>query len=83
METFLPLIFVFVVSFVVEILKRLEQRLVGFSDRVKDIVYSVLAGLLVALAKYFGLVDLDWSVIIPLLFAPQGVFVVIKKLFTK
>lgn len=83
METFLPLIFVAVVSLVVEILKRLEQKVVGLNDRAKDVVYAVLAGLLVALAKYFGLVDLDWSVIMPLLFAPQGVFTVIKKIFNK
>ena len=83
MEGLYPSLFIVVVVVLTQALKILEQKVVGLNERMKDVVYYVLAGVLVALAKFFGLVDLDWSVLIPLLFAPQGLFVGIKKLFQR
>ena len=83
MEGLYPSLFVVVVVVLTQALKILEQRIIGFSEGMKDIVYYVLAGVFVALAKFLGLVDLDWSVLIPMLFAPQGLFVGIKKLFQR
>lgn len=83
METLTPLLFVALVSLVVEVLKRVEQAMLGFNERVKDVFYAVLVGVAVAIFKFLGVIDLDWSVVLPLLFAPQGLFVVVKKLLGK
>lgn len=81
MEILTPLLFVVVVSVVVQVIKFLEEKLLNrLGERGKDIFYPLLAGILVGIAKVFGLVDLDWNTLLPLLFAPQGVFVVLKKL---
>ena len=81
LELLTPLIFVLVVNALTEGLKLLTNKL--WSERVKDIIFAVLAGVFVALGKALGFIALDWSVVLPLLFAPQGVFVVVKKLLGK
>ncbi|MBS7621537.1 hypothetical protein KEJ32_05440 [Candidatus Bathyarchaeota archaeon] len=81
LELLTPLIFVLVVNVLTEGLKLLTSKL--WSERAKDIIFAVLAGVFVALGKVLGVITLDWSVVLPLLFAPQGVFVVVKKLLGK
>lgn len=82
-QTIAPFVFILVVNLIIEVLKIFEKQTIAFNDRAKDVVYPVLAGILVALLKFFGFIDLDWSAVLPLLFAPQGVFVVVKKLLGK
>lgn len=84
METLLPLLFVFAVNIIVEVVKVLQKKFLNvLGEKGKDIVFTLLASLFVALGKVLGLINLDWAVVLPLLFAPQGVFVAVKKLLGK
>lgn len=79
-QSLIPFSFIISVVIGVEILKIIEQKVIGLNERVKDVFYSILAGLSIAALKYFNIIDLEWDVILPLLFSPQGFFVVIKKI---
>ena len=70
---------------VVQIVKLLEQKYLNvLSERSKDVLYSILAPLLVLILALLGQLQVD-SVytLLPLLFAPNGLYTFIKKLLQK
>lgn len=69
---------------ILQVVKFIQNKIQPFSDRTKDVVYSLAGIVLVGLASFLGLVEVDtWMELLPLLVAPQGLFVVIKKIFGK
>lgn len=70
---------------VVQLLKVLEAKYANvLSNRGRDIVYTLLAPVLTGLLVFSGIIGVqDVYSALPLLFAPQGLFVFIKKLLNK
>ena len=68
---------------VIQIVKYLQQRYINaLTDYGKDVVYSILAVILVGVAYLFGLIDAQNIIeLLPLLFTPGGLFTFIKKIF--
>ena len=71
------------VVIVIQLVKWFEAKFVKvLGERSKDIVYSLAGVVLIGLANFLGLVDTtSLNELLPLLVAPQGLFIVIKKLF--
>jgi hypothetical protein len=76
---------ILIIVLVVQLAKKAEEKLLNrLGERSKDIVYPILAGVLVFLGYLFGLVDVNnLGDLLPLLVAPQGLYIVLKKLFGK
>jgi len=76
---------VLIIVVAVQLAKKAEEKLLNrLGERSKDIVYPILAGVLVFLGHLFGLVDVNnLGDLLPLLVAPQGLYIVLKKLFGK
>lgn len=79
------LVGIILVLAVVQLLKVLESKYVNIlSDRGRDVVYSLLAPLLTGLLMFSGVISAqDVYTALPLLFAPQGLFLFIKRLLNK
>lgn len=73
---------ILIIVVVIQLAKKAEKKFLDLNERIKDIIYPILAGVLVFLGYLFGLVDANsLNDLLPLLVAPQGFYIVLKKLF--
>jgi len=79
---FINALAILIIVVVIQLAKKAEKKFLDLNERIKDIVYPILAGVLVFLGYLFGLVDANsLNDLLPLLVAPQGFYIVLKKLF--
>lgn len=74
-------VFIVTTVIVTQILKVFEKKAFDkLGEKGKDVVFMFIAGAFVAIGKYFGFINLDWDVVVPLMFSPHGTFLVVKKI---